>query len=141
MSGLINPNPVSVKAGDIVFFEEHWSQMIFEAKVTLVETRKDKDGNDVQVAAIKGTGEYIGSCEQYVQNLFADRKSAEEAKKLRNQARIDAYKAEMTDAASIAIFAFQHSVSSCEEYTDYQARAAYKQQVKAILGVDLDALD
>lgn len=51
--------------------------------------------------------------------------------KKENQKRVDNYKAEITDIASLVVFPLSHTFGA-EEYTDYEAIRAYKERAREL---------
>ena len=70
-------------------------------------------------------------------HLFDSHQTAMSALFARNDDTVAAYKAEITDITALVKFAYDKNVATCEEYTDWEARAAYRERAKELLGIEL----
>lgn len=121
------------KVGDTCYIHEHWTDTIHKAIVKRLET--DRDGKTVYAVDDK---EVRGTTSRYAEHLFSTREEGIAAMNAENASRQAAYEAEITDVESLVRFAYTHNVHPCEEYTDYEARAAYKKRAEELLGITLE---
>lgn len=121
------------KVGDTCYIHEHWTDSIHRAVVKRLET--DRDGKTVYVVEDK---EISGTTGRYAECLFSTREDGIAVMNAKNASRQAAYEAEITDVESLVRFAYDHNVHPCEEYTDYEARAAYKKRAEELLGITLE---
>lgn len=105
-----------IKVGDKVWYCEFWSGQIECGVVT--ELKND-------VATVKSS--IIGTSEMRCETLFASKAACIEAARAKSQERVDEYKAEITDIATLVQFPLNHTFGA-EEYTDYEAIRAYKER-------------
>lgn len=127
---MINVN--DIKINQKVWFKEHWTERIVCGFVS--ETTKRSDNEDY-IIEIKGKSysedSFIGTTHQSPNNLFVTKEEVIAVTKKANQKRVDNYKAEITDIASLVAFPLSHTFYA-EEYTDYEAIKAYKERAKEL---------
>lgn len=127
---MININ--DIKINQKVWFKEHWTERIVCGFVREITKHSD---NENYIIEIKGKSysedSFIGTTHQSPDNLFATKEEAIAAVKKENQKRVDNYKAEITDIASLIAFPLSHTFGA-EEYTDYEAIRAYKERAKEL---------
>lgn len=127
---MININ--DIKINQKVWFKESWTERIVCGFVN--EITKCSDNEDY-IIEIKGKScledSFIGTTHQSPDNLFATKEEAIAAVKKENQKRVDNYKAEITDIASLIAFPLSHTFGA-EEYTDYEAIRAYKERAREL---------
>lgn len=120
-----------IKIGQKVWYQEHWSQMIVWGRVTKI-TKFDNNEDGIEVTGdIYEKGSFVGTTTQPLNNLFATKEEAIAAVKEENQKRVDNYKAEIADIASLVAFPLSHPFGA-EEYTNYEAIRAYKERAKEL---------
>lgn len=127
---MININ--KIKINQKVWFKEHWTERIVCGFVSEITKRSD---NEDYIIEIKGKSysedSFIGTTHQSPNNLFVTKEEAIAVTKKANQKRVDNYKAEITDIASLVTFPLSHTFYA-EEYTDYEAIKAYKERAKEL---------
>jgi len=127
---MININ--DIKINQKVWFKEHWTERIVCGFVSEITKHSD---NKNYIIEIKGKSysedSFIGTTHQSPDNLFATKEEAIAAVKKENQKRVDDYKAEITDIASLIAFPLSHTFGA-EEYTNYEAIRAYKERAKEL---------
>lgn len=127
---MINVN--DIKINQKVWFKEHWTERIVCGFVSEITKRSD---NEDYIIEIKGKSysedSFIGTTHQSPNNLFVTKEEAIAVTKKANQKRVDNYKAEITDIASLVAFPLSHTFYA-EEYTDYEAIKAYKERAKEL---------
>lgn len=121
------------KVGDTCFIHEHWTDSIHRAVIRKIE--KDGEGRTAYTVDDK---EVPGTTGRYAECLFSTREEGIAAMDAENAGRQAAYEAEITDVESLVRFAYGHNVHPCEEYTDHEARAAYKKRAEELLGIALE---
>ena len=126
---MININ--DIKIGQKVWYEEYWSQMIVWGKVTKITKFENNEYGIEVTGEVYAEGSSVGTTTQPLNNLFATKYEAIEAIKKANQKRVDDYKAEITDIASLVAFPLSH-IFYAEEYTDYEAIRAYKERAREL---------
>lgn len=121
-----------IKIGQKVWFKESWTERIVCGFVNEITKRSD---NEDYIIEIKGKSysedSFIGTTHQSPDNLFATKEEAIVAAKKESQKRVDDYKAEIADIASLVAFPLSHTFYA-EEYTDYEAIRAYKERAKEL---------
>lgn len=127
---MININ--KIKINQKVWFKEHWTERIVCGFVSEITKRSD---NEDYIIEIKGKSysedSFIGTTHQSPHNLFVTKEEAIAVTKKANQKRVDNYKAEITDIASLVTFPLSHTFGA-EEYTDYEAIRAYKERAREL---------
>ncbi len=127
---MINVN--DIKINQKVWLKEHWTERIVCGFVSEITKRSD---NEDYIIEIKGKSysedSFIGTTHQLPNNLFVTKEEAIAVTKKANQKRVDNYKAEITDIASLVAFPLSHTFYA-EEYTDYEAIKAYKERAKEL---------
>lgn len=126
---MININ--DIKIGQKVWYQEYWSQMIVWGKVTKITKFENNEYGIEVTGEVYAEGSSVGTTTQPLNNLFATKYEAIEAIKKANQKRVDDYKAEITDIASLVAFPLSHTFYA-EEYTDYEAIRAYKERAREL---------
>lgn len=130
-----------MKVGDIAYFYEHWSNSIEKCQI---EELKEIDG--VKTAEVRsiGTvdieGEIIcntyGTSTRKIENLYSSCRAAYKAYYDKFNDFKNKYIEEIKDLKDLLKFPLNHCLNG-EEYTDYKAKAAYKQRVNELVGIDL----
>ena len=128
---MININKIKINQ-KVWFKESCWTERIVCGFVS--EITKPSD-NENYMIEIKGKSyledSFIGTTHRSPDNLFATKEEAIAAAKKENQKRVDNYKAEITDIASLVAFPLSHTFYA-EEYTDYEAIRAYKERAREL---------
>lgn len=119
-----------VKIGQSVWFKEHWSGMIQEAKVIDILPMEDqKRYPGKKYAKLKCD---IGTCGSLFEDLYPSFKACEEAVLKEFADDVAEYKAEIKTIRDLIIFPLKHTVSYAEEYSDNAARRAYKERAEEL---------
>lgn len=119
-----------VKIGQTVYFQEHWSGAIQEAKVTDILPMEDqKRYPGKKYAELKCR---IGTCGALLENIYPSFKACEGAVRKTFIENVEKYKAEMKTVMDLIVFPLEHIVSSAEEYSDDAARRAYKERAEEL---------
>lgn len=119
-----------VKIGQTVYFQEHWSGVIEEAKVIdilFVEDQKRHPGK--KYAKLKCR---IGTCGASLENIYPSFKACQEAVRKTFIEKVEKYKAEIKTVRDLIIFPLEHTVSDAEEYSNDAARRAYKERAEEL---------
>lgn len=134
MSIIKNERPVPADAwhvGDACFYYDPWSEAVVEARIAGLP---GEDGPNV--LTLRGVS-VPGQVQRLYNDLFPDRESAQDAVARHGTSRYERYASEITDLESAIAFAWSHTVSLAEEYTDWDARRAFRDRVHALTGVAL----
>lgn len=134
MSIIKNERPIPADAwhvGDACFYYEPWSEAVVEARIAGLPSE-----NDPSMLALRNVS-VPGQAQRLYDDLFPDRKSAQDAVARHKASRYERYASEITDLESAIAFAWSHTVSLAEEYTDWEARRAFGDRVRALTGVAL----
>lgn len=127
---MININKLEINQK--VWFKESWTERIVCGFITEIERHL---GDENHIIAINGNPQwkdsFIGTTHQSPNNLFTTKEEAIAAVEEENQKRVDNYKAEITDIASLVAFPLSHPFGA-EEYTNYEAIRAYKERAKEL---------
>lgn len=127
---MININKLEINQK--VWFKESWTERIVCGFVNVIVKNPDNEGYIIE---IKGASyledSFIGITHQSPDNLFKTKEEAIAAVKKENQKRVDKYKTEITDVASLVAFPLSHPFGA-EEYTNYEAIRAYKERAKEL---------
>lgn len=119
-----------VKIGQTVYFQEHWSGVIQEAKVTDILPMEDqKRYPGKKYAKLKCR---IGTCGASLENIYPSFKACQEAVQKKFIEDVEKYKAEMKTVRDLIIFPLKQTVSDAEEYSDDAARRAYKERAEEL---------
>lgn len=119
-----------IKIGQTVYFKEHWSGVIQEAKVIdilLMEDQKRYPGK--KYAKLKCD---IGTCGSLLEALYPSFKACEDACLKAFADKVAEYKAEIKTIQDLIIFPLKYIVSYVEEYSDDAARRAYKERAEEL---------
>lgn len=119
-----------VKIGQTVYFREHWSGVIEEAKVIdilFVEDQKRHPGE--KYAKLKCT---VGTCGALLQNIYPLMEACQDAVQKKFIKEVEKYKAEIKTIRDLIVFPLEHTVSSAEEYSNDAARRAYKERAEEL---------
>ena len=119
-----------VKIGQTVYFQEHWSGVIQEAKVTDILPMEDqKRYPGKKYAKLKCR---IGTCGASLENIYPSFKACQEAVRKTFIEKVEKFKAEMKTVRDLIIFPLEHTVSDAEEYSNDAARRAYKERAEEL---------
>lgn len=119
-----------VKIGQTVWFKEHWSGMIQEAKVIDILPMEDqKRYPGKKYAKLKCD---IGTCGSLLDGLYPSFKACKEAVLKAFADDVVEYKAEIKTIQDLIIFPLKYIVSDAEEYSDDAARRAYKERAEEL---------
>lgn len=119
-----------VKIGQTVYFQEHWSEVIQEAKVTDILPMEDqKRYPGKKYAKLKCR---IGTCGASLENIYPSFKACQEAVRKTFIEKVEKYKAEIKTVRDLIIFPLEHTVSDAEEYSNDAARRAYKERAEEL---------
>ena len=131
-----------MKVGDIVYFYEHWTDSIEKGKI---ESLNEFDG--VKTAEVKHIGivdmdgaticKTYGTSTRKIEALYPSSTAAYEAYFKKNIENTNKYKDEIKTLKDLVVFPLYNCLNG-EEYTDYDAKEAYKQRAKELLGIDLN---
>ena len=137
--------PTSMKIGDIAYFYEHWSDSIEKCKI---EELKEIDG--VKAAEVRNIGTIdiegdiicntYGTSTRRIKDLYPSSTAAYDAYFKKSIENTNKYKNEIKTIKDLVAFPLNHCLNG-SEYTDYDAKAAYKQKVKELLGIEFDDRD
>lgn len=128
-----------MKAGDIVYFYENWSDFVVKAKVKKVYRTGIEDAAEVcAISAVDCEGGQIvslpgGSYDKRLKDLYPTAQSAYEKKQ---HDIIVRYCKEITSVEKLITFPLKYALNG-EEYTDWAAVTAYKIMAKKLVGIDL----
>lgn len=119
-----------VKIGQTVYFQEHWSGAIQEAKVIDILPMEDqKRYPGKKYAKLKCR---IGTCGALLENIYPSMKACQEAVRKTFIEEVEKYKAEIKTVRDLIIFPLEHTVSDAEEYSNDDARRAYKERAEEL---------
>lgn len=131
--------------GDTAYYYEHWSDSIEKCKI---EELKEIDG--VKAAEVRsiGTvdieGEIIcntyGTSTRRMKDLYPSLTAAYDAYFKKSIENTRKYKDEIKTIQDLVAFPLNHCLNG-SEYTDYDAKTAYKQKAKELLGIEFDERD
>ena len=119
-----------VKIGQTVYFQEHWSGAIQEAKVIDIlpmEDQKRYPGKKYSKLKCR-----IGTCGALLENIYPSMKACQEAVRKTFIEEVEKYKAEIKTVRDLIIFPLEHTVSDAEEYSNDAARRAYKERAEEL---------
>lgn len=127
-------------AGQVVYVHEIWSDSIVKATTTGTfsdgysipvhyQSIVDRDGNEIT--------SMVGSSFRSSSEIWKSAADAYAARDKKQQEKLAAYKNKIKDMKTLILFPLDHCLNG-EEYTNYDARTAYKERAKELLGLDLD---
>lgn len=120
------------KTGDTCFIHSEWTGI---RKAVIKKIKNTDSGKTIYIVENKDIG---GVIDRYAEHLFSTREEGIAAINAENASRRAAYEAEITNVESLVRFAYTHNVHPCEEYTGYEARAAYKKRAEELLGITFE---
>jgi hypothetical protein len=131
-----------MQVGDIVYYYEKWSDFIEKGQIEKMYTDKNNDFVSVKaLAAVDKNGNEIvktyGTLEQFTSNLYFTPAEAYCAYNNYKANLFNKYCDEIKSVQDLVKFPLNHCFNG-EEYTDENAKSAYIQRVKDILGIDLE---
>ena len=133
MSRILNPNPKKTwTVGDRAFYIPTYSEIVSSGFIRNIITPKNADNAYATVTSI-GIG---GTMDIPLNRLFETHEAAVAALKTADNAKKAEYKAEIKTVEDLVRFGFSHTVAVCEEYTDWNAREAYRERSWELLGLD-----
>lgn len=120
------------KVGDTCFIHSEWTGI---RKGVIKKIKNTDSGKTIYIVENR---KVFGTIDCYAEHLFSTKEEGIAAMNAENAARQAAYEAEITDVESLVRFAYTHNVRPCEEYTNWEARAAYKKRAEEILGITFE---
>lgn len=127
---ILNKTPkTDWKPGDVCYMYATWSDRVMEAKVESVSY----DGQTVTLASL--TMDHLIAVP--FAKIFPTFDSAMGALCEVNDAIKKEYESGITSVPELLQFALDNTVSQAEEYTDWEARAAFIARARALLGIEL----
>lgn len=121
------------KTGDTCFIHEAWTDNIHKGIIRKITT--DDNGKTIYIIDNK---DIFGTTDRYAEHLFSTRDEGIAAVNAENASRQAAYEAKITDIKSLVRFAYTHNVRPCEEYTNWEACAAYKKRAEEPLDLTFE---
>lgn len=131
--------------GDIVYFYEHWSHAIEKCEII-----KFKEIDDVKAVEVKSIGSVdkngniicksYGTSTRRIEDLYPSYKAIYDALEKKSQDRTMKYMEEIKTIKDLIEFPLLHCLNG-DEYTDYDAKKAYKQKVSEMFGVEFSDQD
>lgn len=127
-----NPNPKhDWRPGDTCFFLANWSGAVTRARIS--EIHDDAE----PYARLSCQEPAPGDTCRHLDELFQTRKDAETAAVSASNSRRKAFESQIQTVEDLVRFDFEHCVCQAEEYTDWDAREAYKNRARSLLNMDL----
>ena len=129
---LINPNHAAEtwSVGDTCYFHEKYNDAIFEGTIKNIERVHG-------TATIHGSVTHRGTFDAPLDRLFKTHAAGMAALQASHDARQKKYEDSIQTVQDLLQFALDHPVAKAEEYTNWEARAAFIARAEALLGVDL----
>ena len=132
----------NMKVGHIVYFLEHWSRNIIKAQIEKLQTIDNQKAAEVKcLLAVDKNGNILckscGNCTQPLTNLYFSPSELYNALQQKRGIQIQKYCDEIKNTSDLLKFPLIHCLNG-DEYTDYEAIAAYKRKTKELLGIDLN---
>lgn len=125
--------------GDIVYRYEHWADII--EKVKVIEDREDVV-KIKSICAVSYDGESItntyGELYEITDDLFYSSKEAYDAYCAKHGKRIKNYCEQIHTVEDLINFPLKHCIGNGEKYTDHEARHAYIDMAKKLLGIRIN---
>lgn len=132
--GLKNPNPkTDWKPGDIAYYFDSWSEQLICGKIDKLFDVPTKDGRKLTAARFR---DGIARS-RLLDELFINKKSALESYEQSREDKIAAYMSTIQSVNDLVAFGYTKNVAHAEEYTNYEAREAYRRKAKELLNLDL----
>lgn len=120
------------KTGDTCFIHSEWTGI---RKGVIKKIKNTDSGKTIYIVE---NGKVFGTIDRYAEHLFSTKEEGIAAMNAKNAARQAAFEAEITDVESLVRFAYTHNVRPCEEYTNWEACAAYKKRAEELLGITFE---
>lgn len=121
------------KIGEKAYFEETWSGLVQAAIIESIDTHE----TGFPYATLKCTDGSYGTTCRPLNALFDSEQDCLDALESESEDKIKQYESEINTVEDLIKFAWNHTIALCEEYSDYDARTAYKNRANAILGIKL----
>lgn len=121
--------------GDKVWFESTWSGVV-SGVITEIRSEKDRK-TDKPVLWVMVESDELGNTGARLENCYASEDECLAAAEAESKALIKSYKESIKDINDLVSFMYNNTVSTAEEYTNWEARTAVKERVKELLNIDL----
>lgn len=130
--GLKNPNPkTDWKAGDTACYMDTWSERIIKTRIAETFSLKKKDGGTLTAAR------FADGNARPLDELFVSEKNLRASYAQARENKIASYMSVIRSVNDLVAFAYTHNIAYTEEYTNYEAREAYRRKAKELLNLDL----
>ena len=127
------------KVNDSAYFEEPWTGNIIGGKVLDVKQTEAKPKHPSEpYLIIKIDGTRYEKRDFLASKCYPTREDAEAAQAAESEKLCDKYRSQIQSRGDLVKFMYEHNVSCCEEYTDWEARAVAKEKAKEIFGLELE---
>lgn len=127
------------KVNDNAYFEEPWTGNVIGGKIAEIGMTKATEKHpSEQFVIIKIEGTRYDKRQQLSSKCYPTREAALDAQNAESERIRDEYRNQIQDCKDLVAFMYDHHVSCCEEYTDWNARAVAKEKAKDLLGLELD---
>lgn len=127
------------KVNDSAYFIEPWTGNIIGGQVLEVKQTEAKPkypSEPYLVIQIEGTR--YGKRDFLASKCYPTREAADVAQAAESEKLRDKYRSQIQGSGDLVRFMYEHNVSCCEEYTDWEARAVAKEKAKEIFGLELE---
>ena len=126
------------KVGGSAYFQESWTDEIIGGEILEVKNTQPTERNPKVVPYLVIKTSKYGKRDALAKNCYPTREDALKAQHAAAEAKKARYRAEIHSIEDLVAFMYDHHVSCCEEYTDWEARTVARQKAKELLGIKLD---
>lgn len=123
------------KIGDHVWFDQTWVGLT-GGTITDIEEFENPRTKEMLIWA-RIHADDGGDTGAKIDRIWATKEEGRNAMKAESDAAIKKYKDSIKDVNDLVRFMYDNTVSSAEEYTNWEARRAVRERTKELLGVDL----
>lgn len=123
------------KVGDHVWFDQCWVGLTSGTITSIEEIENRNTGTKTVFARIHADDG--GDSGAKIDRLWKTKEEGIEAMRAETEAMVKRYKDSIKDVKDLVQFMYDETVSSAEEYTNWEARWAVRERAKELLGIDL----
>lgn len=121
--------------GDHVWFDQTWVGLTSGTITSIEEIENRRTGTKGTFARIHADNG--GDSGAKINRIWATKEEGMKAMKAESDAAVKKYKDSIKDVNDLVRFMYDNTVSSAEEYTNWEARQAARERAKELLGIDL----
>ena len=121
--------------GSYIYFEGAYNSGVQSGTIVDIFDHTAFDGKEIKYYTVSTD---FGKRNVIADNAYATREECITAMKANSRTLIAKYKSEIDSVNDLVAFGYTHCFSD-EEYTNYEARCAYRERAKELLGLEFGA--